>query len=251
MTDEEATTTMESPAMESDQVAEAPEIPATEDATVLTGVEAESQGEALEPGPIPYTRFKEVNDQFRALKEQKEQEAAILQQFGFSSMEEMRQAAMAEQQRLEEERISMQFQQQVDEGELDEYTANMRRDLEIQRLQFQRERMQFQQALAQQQLTAAMASNPAAQQAQDMVNELMQAGLPADLAVKKVAQMVERFSLAAKTQAIRQPQNVAPVPMSTSNQSAQPTTPMNPLDAWRQGASQSWRDLFNGSKDTV
>jgi len=250
MTDEEATTTMDSPTMESDQFAEAPETPATEDATVLSGAEAESQGEASEPGPIPYTRFKEVNDQFRALKEQKEQEAQILQQFGFSSMEEMRQAAMQEQQRLEEERIAFQIQQQVDNGELDEYTANVRRDLEIQRLQFQRERMQFQQVLAQQQVAAAMAANPAAQQAQDMVTELMQAGVAPDVAVQKVAQMVERFSLAAKTQAIRQ-QNVAPAPMSTSNQSAQPTRPMNPLDAWRQQASRPWREILAGSKDTV
>lgn len=250
MTDEEATTTMDSPAMESDQFAEAPETPATEDATVLVGAEAESQGEASEPGPIPYTRFKEVNDQFRALKEQKEQEAQILQQFGFSSMEEMRQAAMQEQQRLEEERIAFQIQQQVDNGELDEYTANVRRDLEIQRLQFHRERMQFQQVLAQQQVAAAMAANPAAQQAQDMVTELMQAGVAPDVAVQKVAQMVERFSLAAKTQAIRQ-QNVAPAPMSTSNQSAQPTRPMNPLDAWRQQASRPWREILAGSKDTV
>lgn len=250
MTDEEATTTMDSPAMESDQFAEAPETPATEDATVLSGAEAESQGEASEPGPIPYTRFKEVNDQFRALKEQKEQEAQILQQFGFSSMEEMRQAAMQEQQRLEEERIAFQIQQQVDNGELDEYTANVRRDLEIQRLQFHRERMQFQQVLAQQQVAAAMAANPAAQQAQDMVTELMQAGVAPDVAVQKVAQMVERFSLAAKTQAIRQ-QNVAPAPMSTSNQSAQPTRPMNPLDAWRQQASRPWREILAGSKDTV
>lgn len=250
MTDEEAITTMDSPAMESDLTAEAPDNPATEDATVLDGADVEPTGEAAEPGPIPYNRFKEVNDQLRELKQMKEQEASILQQFGFSNLEEMRQAAFAEQQRLEEERIASHFQQQVEEGYLDEGTAEMRRDLEIQRLQFERERAQVRDLLVQQQVSAAMASSPSAQQAPDMVMELVKSGLPPQQAAAQVAMMVDRFSMAAKSQAIRQ-QNVAPAPMSTSNQSAQPTRPMNPLDAWRQQAARPWREILAGSKDTV
>lgn len=249
MTDEQALTPVDSPAMESDHIAEAPEIPATEDAIVHDGADVEPMGEAAEPGPIPYSRFKEVNDQFKALKEQKEQEAAILQQFGFSNLEEMRQAAFAEQQRLEEERIASHFQQQVEEGYLDEGTAEMRRDLEVQRLQFERERAQVKELLAQQQVSAALSANPSAQQAPDMVMELVRSGLTPQQAAAQVAMMVDRFSLAAKSQAIRQ--QVAPAPMSTSNQAAQPTRPMNPLDAWRQQASRPWRDILGGSKDTV
>lgn len=249
--DEEATTTVESPTTES-ELAQAIEEPATGDAIVTEMGEAESaEQEQAEPGPIPYSRFKEVNDQFRALKEQKEQEAAILQQFGFGSVQEMREAAALEQQRMEEANIASYFQQQVNEGELDEQTAALRHAVELERLQLSRERAQMQAYLAQQQKQTALAESPEAQQAQDMVDDLINSGLPPQIAVQKVAEMVKRFNFAAKTQAIRQNQNVAPVPMSTSNQSAQPTTPMNPLDAWRQGASQSWRDLFNGSKDTV
>jgi len=248
MTDEEATTTVDSPATESDlAVADTAVEPATGDATIPTGVEAEAE-ESGEPGPIPYNRFKEVNDQFKELKAQKEAEAAILQQFGFGSLEEMRQAAELEQQRLEEERVSAYYQTQVDEGELDETTAGMRRDLEIQRMQFQRERMAVQELLLQQQRQAALSVNPAAAQAPDMVDELIRSGVAPDRAAAQVAAMVERFSLAAKSQAIRQPS--VPAPMGSTNQSAQPTRPQSPLDAWRAGASRSWRDIFNG-KDTL
>lgn len=247
--DEEATTTVESPTTESEVQAEAIEAPATGDAIVPEMGEAEGMESQAEPGPIPYSRFKEVNDQFRALKEQKEQEAAILQQFGFSSIEEMRQAAALEQQRMEEQNIAAYFQNQVNEGELDEHTASLRQAVEMERLQLARERAQMQSYLAQQQKAEAFAQNPEAQQAQDMVDDLINSGLPPQLAVQKVAQMVQRFNLAAKTQAIRQ--SVAPTPMSSSNQSAQPTTPMNPLDSWRSQASKPWRELFNGSKDIV
>jgi vacuolar-type H+-ATPase subunit I/STV1 len=250
--DEEATTTVESPPTESEVQADAIEQPATGDATVTEMGDADSAGEESgEPGPIPYTRFKEVNDQLRELKQMKEQEAQVLREFGFNNLEEMRQAAALEQQRMEEQNIASYFQRQVDEGELDEQTASLRQAVEMERLQIARERAQLQAYLVQQERANALASNPAAQQAQDMVDDLIASGLPPQLAVQKVAQMVERFNLAAQTQAVKQNQSVAPAPMSTSNQSAQPTRPMNPLDAWRQGASRPWREILAGSKDTV
>ena len=249
--DEEATTTVESPTTESEFQAEVIETPATGDAIVPEMSEAEGMEGQAEPGPIPYSRFKEVNDQFRALKEQRTAEENILRQFGFSSVEEMKQAAAAEQQRMEEQQLASYFQQQVNDGELDEHTAGLRHAVELERLQLARERAQVQSYIAQQQKAEAMMASPEAQQAQDMVDDLINSGLPPQVAVQKVAQMVQRFNLAAKTQAIRQNQSVVPSPMSSTNQSAQPTQAMNPLDAWRQQASKPWRELFNGSKDTV
>ncbi len=253
--DEEATQTVESPPTESEVQADAIEQPATGDATVTEMGDAESAGEDPgEPGPIPYTRFKEVNDQLRELKQMKEQEAQVLREFGFNNLEEMRQAAALEQQRMEEQNIAAYFQRQVDEGELDEHTATLRQAVEMERLQIARERAQLQAYLVQQERANALSANPAAQQAQDMVDDLIASGLPPQVAVQKVAQMVERFNLAAQTQAVKQNQSnqpVAPAPMSTSNQSAQPTRPMNPLDAWRQQASRPWREILAGSKDTV
>lgn len=247
--DEEATIPVESPTTESEQVsAEVPEQPATGDAIVPVDTLAETT-ESEEPGPIPYSRFKEVNDQYRELKAQKEAEAAILQQFGFSSIEEMRAAAELEQQRLEEERVNAYFQSQVDDGELDETTAAMRRDLEIQRMQFERERQQVREVLMNQHKQMAMNAYPSASQAPDMVDELINAGIPPDKAAAQVAAMVDRFSLAAKSQALRQP--VAPTPVSASNQAAQPTRSLNPLDSWREQASRSWRDILGGNKDTL
>lgn len=250
--DEEATQTVESPPTESEVQAGAIEQPATGDATVTEMGDADSAGEDQgEPGPIPYTRFKEVNDQLRELKQLKEQEAQVLREFGFNNVEEMRQAAALEQQRMEEQNIASYFQRQVEEGELDEYTASLRQAVEMERLQIARERAQLQAYLVQQERANALSANPAAQQAQDMVDDLIASGLPPQVAVQKVAQMVERFNLAAQTQAVKQNQSVAPAPMSTSNQSAQPTRPMNPLDAWRQQASRPWREILAGSKDTV
>lgn len=249
MMDEEAIQTVDSPATESDQIdTETSEQPATGDATGPALFDGETTDEG-EPGPIPYNRFKEVNDQFKELKAQKEAENAILQQFGFSSLAEMQQAAELERQRIEEERVSAYFQSQVDEGELDETTASMRRDLEIQRIQFERERQQVRELLLQQHKQFALTQHPSAAQAPDMVDELIRAGLAPDAAAAQVAAMVDRFSLAAKSQAIRQPS--PPSPMGSTNQAAQQTRPMSPLDAWKQQAARPWRDILGGNKDTI
>lgn len=253
--DDQATEAVESLPTESDELSTDTPTPATEGASDPVEVQAVADEpvdeDGAEPGPIPYSRFKEVNDQFKTLKEQKEREQAILKQFGFESVEEMQQAA-AEQQRLdEEERVKAYFQSQVDDGELDEETARHRQELAIARMTLERERAQVQEYQLVMARDQAYASHPSARQAPDKVDDLIRSGVDPRTAVATVAELVDRVTLAIKAQTVTSKPVSPPPPMGSDNQSAQPTRPMTPSEAWRQGASKSWRDLLLGGKDTA
>ena len=250
--DDQALNTEESPSPESHELDTDTLAPATEgasDPTSAQDVADEPEGGA-EPGPIPYSRFKVVNDQFKALKAQKDEEAALLREFGFESLSEMREAAAAEQQRLEEERVKAFFASQVEDGEMDEVTAAARRDLELERMAFNRERAMVQEFMILQARDAALASHPEAKEAPEAVDDLIRSGMDPRKAAAHVASLVKRFSLAAQSQATAK-RPPAPSPMGTDNQSAQPVKPVSGLERLRQGASVNWRDLIMGGNDTV
>lgn len=255
--DEQATEAVESLPTESEVTDIDTDTPAPATEGALDPAQAQevaegSEGEEgkPEPGPIPYSRFKEVNDQLRELKARQEQEQSVLQAFGFQSLEEMQQAALAEAQRAEEQRIAAYFAQQVEDGELDEDTAARARDIELRALALSRQEQQVQQILLRQERDAALSAHPAAQEAADMVDDLIATGVPPKKAAAYAASMVERFQLAAKAAAVVQKSASPPPPMGSDNQASQPVRTMTPREALQSVASISWRKLLAGD-DTL
>lgn len=177
-------------------------------------------------GPIPYDRFREVNEQARSAKHELDQWSDIIQEFrqqGFNSAADLRKAASQREAAMQEESIRTRYRELEQQELVDPQTANLQLEAELERFRYQQAMSQVSQYMIQQERQTAVAQYPLAQQAPAMVESLINRGVPPQEAVKITHEQIANLRKSIQsdvTKQVAQGRN-SPMPTGRGN-SAQP-----------------------------
>ena len=177
-------------------------------------------------GPIPYDRFREVNEQARTARQELDQWSDIIQEFrqqGFNSAADLRKAASQREAAMQEESIRTRYRELEQQELVDPQTANLQLEAELERFRYQQAMSQVSHYMIQQERQTAVAQYPLAQQAPAMVESLINRGVPPQEAVKITHEQIANLRKSIQsdvTKQVAQGRN-APMPTGRGN-SAQP-----------------------------
>lgn len=177
-------------------------------------------------GPIPYDRFREVNEQARSAKHELDQWSDIIQEFrqqGFNSAADLRKAASQREAAMQEESIRTRYRELEQQELVDPQTANLQLEAELERFRYQQAMSQVSHYMIQQERQTAVAQYPLAQQAPAMVESLINRGVPPQEAVKITHEQIANLRKSIQsdvTKQVAQGRN-SPMPTGRGN-SAQP-----------------------------
>ena len=177
-------------------------------------------------GPIPYDRFREVNEQARTARQELDQWSDIIQEFrqqGFNSAADLRKAASQRESAMQEESIRTRYRELEQQELVDPQTANLQLEAELERFRYQQAMSQVSHYMIQQERQTAVAQYPLAQQAPAMVESLINRGVPPQEAVKITHEQIANLRKSIQsdvTKQVAQGRN-SPMPTGRGN-SAQP-----------------------------
>lgn len=177
-------------------------------------------------GPIPYDRFREVNEQARSARQELDQWNDIIQEFrqqGFNSAADLRKAAVQREAQMQEESIRTRYRDLEQQELIDPQTANLQLEAELERFRYQQAMAQVSQYMIQQERQTAVTQYPLAQQAPAMVESLINRGVPPQEAVKITHEQIANLRKSIQsdvTKQVAQGRN-SPMPTGRGN-SAQP-----------------------------
>ena len=177
-------------------------------------------------GPIPYDRFREVNEQARTARQELDQWSDIIQEFrqqGFNSAADLRKAASQREAAMQEESIRTRYRELEQQELVDPQTANLQLEAELERFRYQQAMSQVSHYMIQQERQTAVAQYPLAQQAPAMVESLINRGVPPQEAVKITHEQIANLRKSIQsdvTKQVAQGRN-SPMPTGRGN-SAQP-----------------------------
>jgi hypothetical protein len=177
-------------------------------------------------GPIPYDRFREVNEQARSARQELDQWNDIIQEFrqqGFNSAADLRKAAVQREAQMQEESIRTRYRDLEQQELIDPQTANLQLEAELERFRYQQAMAQVSQYMIQQERQTAVTQYPLAQQAPAMVESLINRGVPPQEAVKITHEQISNLRKSIQsdvTKQVAQGRN-SPMPTGRGN-SAQP-----------------------------
>lgn len=190
---------------------------------------AETLGAQRTPENVPYDRFREVNEQAKAAKEQAtnyEKWADIitaLEADGYKSGQDLKDAWSRQQEAANENQIRQKYIDMAQSNIISSDAAQISADLEIQRMKYDQLVSQMEAANRIQQMDQAFKDYPYARRGERIVNNLVQRGMnpleAASYVHEEISNMAE--SLVPELASLFEAQQQAPIPIDTS-QSAQP-----------------------------
>ena len=158
------------------------------------GYLSEPATDTKEPGPIPYDRFREVNDKARAASERLDKWADVISQFeqqGFQSAADIQKAMQQQQVQAQEDSIRQRYRELEQQELVDPTTAQMQLDAELQKFRYEQAMQEVSQFMVQREREQAAIQYPLAQKANHMVDSLVNVGVkPAD-AVRLVHEQIQ------------------------------------------------------------
>lgn len=190
---------------------------------------AETLASQRTPENVPYDRFREVNEQAKAAKEQAtnyEKWADIisaLEADGYKSGQDLKDAWARQQEAANENQIRQKYIDMAQSNIISSDAAQISADLEIQRMKYDQLVSQMEAANRIQQMDQAFRDYPYARRGERIVNNLVQRGMDpleaASYVHEEISNMAE--SLVPELASLFEAQQQVPVPIDTS-QSAQP-----------------------------
>lgn len=194
-----------------------------------------------ERGPIPYDRFREVNEQARSAKQELDQWNDIIQEFrqqGFNSAADLRKAAAQRDAAMQEEAIRNRYRELEQQELVDPQTANLQLEAELERFRYQQAMAQVSQYMIQQERQTAVNQYPLAQQAPAMVETLINRGVPPQEAVKITHEQIANLRKSIQSDVTKQVAQGRNTPMPTGRgNSAQPVVNGNAPQGGRMSLS--------------
>lgn len=147
-----------------------------------------------EPGPIPYDRFREVNDKAKSYSERLDKWADVISQFeqqGFQSAADLQRAIQQQQVQAQEESIKQRYRELESQDLIDPATAQLQLDAELQKFRYEQAMAEVSQFMVQREREQAVQMYPLAQKANHMVDSLVNAGIKPSDAVRMVHEQIQ------------------------------------------------------------
>lgn len=200
-----------------------------------------------DPSPIPYERFKEVNDKARNANDRLSKWGDVIQEFerqGFQSAEDLRQTIIKQQQQAQEQQIVDRYREMEAQELIDPTTGNLQMQAELERFRYQQAMAQVSQYMIDQQKSTAINQYPLARQNPEAVDSLIANGVQPDVAARVIHEQIEKLSKALVPQLLSKLQagRTAPTP-TTNSQTARPVV-ANGGQQQSQGGRQSLASLM-------
>lgn len=195
----------------------------------LLGVEQPTSEQSVqeEPNPVPYDRFREVNQRAREASDRLSRWGDVIQEFerqGFSSAADVQAALQQQQAQAQEQAIIDRYRDLENQELVDPETAQLQMQAELERFRYQQAMAQVSQYMVDQRKTAAFTQYPLAKRNTGMVDTLVARGLDPTDAARIVHEQVDQLtkSLVPELLSRMQQGRTAPTP-SGNGQSASPT----------------------------
>lgn len=215
----------------------------------LLGVEQPASEPQVQddPSPIPYERFKEVNEKARNANDRLSKWGDVIQEFerqGFQSAEDLRQTIIKQQQQAQEQQIVDRYREMEAQELIDPTTGNLQMQAELERFRYQQAMAQVSQYMMDQQKSSAISQYPLAKQNPEAVDSLIANGVQPDVAARVIHEQIEKLSKALVPQLLSKLQagRTAPTP-TTNSQTARPVV-ANGGQQQQQGGRQSLASLM-------
>jgi hypothetical protein len=160
-----------------------------------------------EPGPIPYDRFREVNERARQAQSQLDNWSEVIQGLqaqGYRSADDVRRALQEQQLQAQENEIRTRYQELENQNLVDSTTAGLQMQAELEAFRYKQAIAEARQYMMQNEKQKAFAQFPAAQQATQIVDSLIQQGIAPAAAIQLVASQVETLSKTLKSEVAKQ-----------------------------------------------
>jgi len=163
---------------------------------------SEQEAYSEQPNPVPYERFREVNERARQAEEYEnklQKWGRVIEQFeqqGYTDASQVDAALEQQRQAAEDMAIRQRYQQLVDSQLLDPAVAEAQYEAESARINYERQMQQVQEYMMYQQREAAFQAYPLAARAEVLVDNLIQAGVDPVQAAQAVHEQVRTLTQA-------------------------------------------------------
>ena len=182
-----------------------------------------------QPSNVPYERFREVNEEAKALKQQQEafsRWADVINQFensGFKSAADVQKALQQQEIAKQEQAIRNRWTEKIATDYIDPDAANAYAEAEINKFRYDQVVSQMNNYMVTQQRVEAFEQFPYARRAEDVVDQLIQSGIAPAEAARAVHNQVQGLveSLVPELLDLVNERRSVPTPIDTSS-SAQP-----------------------------
>ena len=204
--------------------------PESYDVYELLGVEKTSTTDQGEPGPVPYDRFKEVNQKANDASSRLNRWNDVISEFesnGYNSAQDLQAAMRQREVQSQEDAIVSRYRDLEANDLIDPTTSQLQLQAELERFRYQQAMQQVSQYMVGQQKQTAYAQYPLARKNEAFVDQLIQRGMDAQEAASLVHAQVEQLtkSLAPELLARLQSGRTAPTPSGNAQSLNQPTAP--------------------------
>lgn len=204
--------------------------PESYDVYDLLGVEKTSTTDQGEPGPVPYDRFKEVNQKANDASNRLNRWNDVISEFesnGYNSAQDLQAAMRQREVQSQEDAIVSRYRDLEANDLIDPTTSQLQLQAELERFRYQQAMQQVSQYMVGQQKQTAYAQYPLARKNEAFVDQLIQRGMDAQEAASLVHAQVELLtkSLAPELLARLQSGRTAPTPSGNAQSLNQPTAP--------------------------
>lgn len=166
-----------------------------------------TNGDASNPGPIPYDRFREVNDRARNYSDRLDKWADVITQFeqqGYQSAADVQLALQRQQQEMAEQQIVSRYRELEQQELVDPATAQLQLDAELERYRYQQAMAEVSHYMVQQERQTALEQYPLAKEATALVDSLINAGNEPTKAAQMVHDHVSRLTQSLRSEVARQ-----------------------------------------------
>jgi hypothetical protein len=179
-----------------------------------------------EPNPVPYDRFREVNERAKSANDRLSRWGDVISEFerqGFGSAADVQAALIQQQQQAQEQAIVDRYRELEQQELLDPQTSQLQMAAELERFRYQQAMQQVSQFMLDQQKSSSYAQYPLAKKNEAMVDDLVSRGVQPTEAVRIVHEQVDRLTKALVPELLSRMQKgqAAPTPSGSGN-SARP-----------------------------
>lgn len=179
------------------------------------------------PNPVPYERFREVNEKARSASDRLSRWGDVITEFerqGFTSAQELQQAIARQNAQAEEQAIVSRYKELEAQELLDPQTSQLQMQAELERFRYQQAMAEVSQYMTQQQKATAIDQYPLARKNMVAVDNLVAKGLQPLDAARIVHEQVDQLTKALVPELVARLNagKSAPTPTPTA-QTVQPT----------------------------
>lgn len=211
----------------------------------LLGVEQPSTmySDVNDPSPVPYERFREVNERAKQANDQLSRWSQVIQEFerqGFHSAEDVNLALARQQQAAQEQAIISRYRDLEQQELIDPDTGRLQMEAELEKFRYQQAMQEVSHYMIEQQKSQALTQYPLAQRNQASVDSLVQRGIDPVDAARIVHEQVEQITKA-----------LVPELVQRLNQGRQAPTPTSTRQTVRATVSNGGQQQAQGGRSTL